>query len=102
MPPSPNRPETTTATPTSPPARTSRATSAIPAAATSTPPAAPISSGMPASAAITRPGSIACESDSAAYARRSSRIQTPSGPHAAPSTIASTSARCMIPEREHQ
>ena len=47
MPPSPNRPETTTATPMSPPARASRATSAIPPAATSTPAAAPNSERHP-------------------------------------------------------
>src|SRR5262245_55537312 len=97
MPPSPNSPETTTATPPSPPARAPRATRAIPPAASSTPPAAPRISGTPASAATTSPGSIACDNDSAAYARRSSRIHTPSGPQASPRMIASANARCMIP-----
>ncbi len=42
----------------------------MPAAATSTPANAPNSSGIPASAAITRPGSIPWLIDSAAYASR--------------------------------
>ena len=56
MPPSPNSPETTTATPMSPPARASRATSAIPPAATSTPAAAPSSSGTPGQRGDHEPG----------------------------------------------
>ncbi len=92
MPPSPNSPDTTTATPTSP------RTTEMRIAATSTPAAAPKISGSPASAAITSPGSIAWLSDSAAYERLRSRIHTPSGPHASPSTIVSTNARCMIPD----
>ena len=66
MAPSPNSAAIATATPTSLPSRSSRPAIAIGIAAAITPPAAPSSSGAPARAATTSPGSIACESDSAA------------------------------------
>ena len=62
-------------------------------AATTIPPDAPSTIGTPASAASTSPGSIAWESDSAAYVWRRCRIQTPSGPHTTPSSTTSASAR---------
>src|SRR3954452_8081222 len=73
-----------------------RVAAAIASAAAISPALPPTSSGRPASAAITRPGNMACGSDSAPYDSSLRTIQQPIAPPAMPSRTTSTSARRMI------